>query len=93
MDIMLDSRDVRIDKAGMTPQTCRAGRSLLGLSQAELGELAGVTPLTVRNYEGEKSEPSYKTWRAMKSVLERRGVEFIDEGDGKGPGVRLRKAK
>jgi transcriptional regulator with XRE-family HTH domain len=64
-----------------------------GYSQAELAELAGIIPLTVRSYEQGKTEPSHKTWRSMRATLERKGVEFIDEGDGKGPGVRLRKPR
>ena len=78
---------------GMTPETCRAARALIGLSQAELADLANIIPLTVRSYEQGKTEPSHKTWRSMKTVLERKGVEFIDEGDGKGPGLRLRKPR
>jgi DNA-binding XRE family transcriptional regulator len=77
----------------MTPQTCRAARALLGLSQAELAKLAGVTPLTVRNYEAEKTEPSFKTWRTMKTAMERRGVMFLDADDAAGDGVRWRKPK
>jgi transcriptional regulator with XRE-family HTH domain len=85
--------DVTPEKVGMTPETCRAARALLGISQAELAEHAGITMLTVRNYELAKSEPSHKTWRSMKAALERRGVRFIDADEGgEGPGVRLRKA-
>lgn len=81
------------DKKGMTPLLCRTARTLVGLSQAELAELAGVTTLTVRNYEGEKTEPSYKTWRAIRTALEKAGVLFLDEDDKAGPGVRLRKPR
>jgi DNA-binding XRE family transcriptional regulator len=91
MDIALDSIDACVDKAGMTPLLCRTARTLVSLSQAELAERAGVTPLTVRNYEGEKTEPSYKTWRAIKAALEKAGIIFIEEDDKTGPGVRLRK--
>lgn len=93
MDTCIASIDAISDSKGMTPQTCRAARSLVGISQAELAQSAGVTPLTVRKYEAGKTVPSLKTWRAMKTVLERAGVVFIDEGDGMGPGVRLREGK
>jgi transcriptional regulator with XRE-family HTH domain len=77
----------------MTPQTCRAARSLVGLSQAQLGNRAGVTMLTVRNYESEKTEPSYRTWRAIRTALEKSGIIFIDDDEAGGPGVRLKKAR
>jgi len=93
MNITLDISVPSPDKEGMTPQTCRAARSLLGLSQAELGERAGVTMLTVRNYESEKTEPSYKTWRAIRTALEKGGIIFLDEDDNLGPGVRLKKVR
>jgi DNA-binding XRE family transcriptional regulator len=74
----------------MTPETCRAARALVGISQADLADLAGVTTLTVRNYEAGKTGPSLKTWRAMKTALEK-NVRFIDGDETEGPGVRLRK--
>jgi transcriptional regulator with XRE-family HTH domain len=82
-----------LEKEGMTPKTCRAARSLLGLSQAELGDLAGVTMLTVRNYESEKTEPAYKTWRSIRTALERAGILFLDEDESAGPGVRMKKVR
>jgi transcriptional regulator with XRE-family HTH domain len=88
--------DANNDKDGMTPLLCRTARTLVNLSQAELAERAGISPLSVRNYEGEKTEPSYKTWRAIRTALEQAGVQFIDENEasaGGGPGVRLRKAR
>lgn len=93
MDTALAVTDVTVDKIGMTPQTCRAARSLVGISQTELAERAGVTPLTVRNYENGKTDPSLKTWRTMRIVLERAGIMFIDEDDTMGPGVRLHKSR
>jgi transcriptional regulator with XRE-family HTH domain len=88
----LDEPDAALKKEGMTPRTARAARVLLGLSQAEVADLAGVTMLTVSNYELEKGEPAHKTWRSIKGALERAGARFIDEDDYDGPGVRLRKA-
>jgi transcriptional regulator with XRE-family HTH domain len=70
------------EDARMTPRTCRAARTLLDLSQAELAERAGVSPLTLRNYENGKTEPAHKTWLAIKRALEQAGVQFIDENGG-----------
>jgi transcriptional regulator with XRE-family HTH domain len=75
----------------MTPETCRAARSLLSLSQSELAARAKVSVVTLRNYENGATEaPSLRTWLAIKRALEQAGVQFIDENGG-GPGLRLRK--
>lgn len=81
------------DKKDMTPKSCRAARGLLGLGRDALGKSAGVSMLTIRNYEEEKTEPAHKTWRAIRSALEKAGIQFIDEDDTGGPGVRLRKGR
>jgi transcriptional regulator with XRE-family HTH domain len=91
MDAVVAERSKPDQKQCMTPETCKAARALVGLSQAELAERAGVLPLTVRRYETGQSEPSHKTWRSLRTALERAGVRFIDEDDNDGPGVRLRK--
>jgi transcriptional regulator with XRE-family HTH domain len=78
----------------MTPETCRAARSLLSLSQTELATRAKVSVVTLRNYEiGITEAPSHATWLRIKRSLEASGVEFIDEGNGKGPGLRLKKPR
>jgi DNA-binding XRE family transcriptional regulator len=84
--IDMNDADARI----MTPRTCKAARILLKMDQIELAKRARVNVQTVRNYENEESEPTHKTWLAIKRVLEAAGVAFIDENGG-GPGVRLRK--
>ncbi len=77
----------------MTPETCRAARSLLSLSQTELAARAKVSVVTLRNYENGITEaPSHATWLRIKRALEKAGVQFIDENGG-GPGLRLKKAK
>lgn len=75
----------------MTPKTCRAARVLAEMEQIELAERAGVNVQTVRRYEASAHEPTLKTWRALKRVLETAGVMFIDDDENGGPGVRLRK--
>jgi transcriptional regulator with XRE-family HTH domain len=57
----------------------------------ELAELAKVSPDTVARFErGEDLKE--RTIEAIRTALEKAGIEFIDE-DGGGPGVRLRKAR
>lgn len=69
----------------------RAARMLLGLTAAQLAELAGVDWSTVQRFEGVDGVPPNRsgTLERVKLALEARGVEFI--GDPvTSPGVQLR---
>jgi transcriptional regulator with XRE-family HTH domain len=66
-------------------------RAALDLGVRELAEQAKVSPDTVARFErGEVLKE--RTIEAIRTALEKAGVEFLDENGG-GPGVRLRKAK
>ena len=68
---------------------CKMARIALGLGVRELAELAKVSPDTVARLErGE--ELKERTIDALRTALEKAGVEFIAENGG-GPGVRLKK--
>jgi transcriptional regulator with XRE-family HTH domain len=77
----------------LTPKTCRAGRALAGLSQAELAEEANVGLSTVRSYELGTSEPRRNNLLAIERVLEAHGVIFIAADEHGGEGVRCRKGE
>lgn len=69
----------------------RAGRALIGKTQAEIAELAGLSVPTVKRAEGAGIlAASDAAVAAIASALEAEGVIFIEE-NGEGPGVRLRK--
>jgi transcriptional regulator with XRE-family HTH domain len=69
----------------------RAARALLGWSQTQLAEKAGLSLPTVKRVETERGPSVSNAARyALQKALESGGVEFIDENGG-GPGVRLRK--
>lgn len=69
----------------------RAGRALVGLSQATLADMAGVSSMTVKRAEGSgRPEPSQDAFNAIRDALEAEGVIFL-ESNGEGAGVRLRK--
>ena len=74
----------------ITSSQCRAARGLLDWSQQELAEKAGVGVVTIRQLEASSHEPRRATLDVIRRAFEGAGVDFI-EGDGKGPGVRLRK--
>jgi len=71
----------------------RAARSLLGWSQTELAEHAGLSLPTVKRVERESGDGpnvSEDAREKLRKALEKAGVEFIDENGG-GAGVRMRK--
>lgn len=74
-----------------TSAQLRAGRVLLGLSQADVAGRACLSVPTVKRAEAEAGISVSEAARAaMRAALEAAGVEFIEENGG-GPGVRLRK--
>ena len=69
----------------------RAARGLLGWSQSELAERAGLSLPTVKRLEGGFGPRVSNEARAkLQKALETAGVQFIDENGG-GPGVRPKK--
>lgn len=76
----------------MTPQQIRAGRALVGWSNRQLAEVAGIGVNTISRYEN-NGEAMHSTVTKMQRALEAAGVVFIPSGDYSGqggPGVRLR---
>jgi transcriptional regulator with XRE-family HTH domain len=72
--------------ANMTPQGCRAGRSLLQWSVRELGEAAGISGESISAFEnGRTMRESNKA--KLLEVFDREGVEILN---GDSPGARLR---
>ena len=70
----------------ITCEQIRGARAMLGLTQAELGELAGYSKTAITNIESGKSDAKGSTLRAIQKALEVAGVEFNADGRG----VRLR---
>lgn len=66
----------------------KAARALLGWTQADLADSAGVGLATIKRFEtGTKSIEAVST--AVRRALEEAGVEFLAPRGGKGVGVRL----
>jgi transcriptional regulator with XRE-family HTH domain len=74
----------------ITSGQCRAARGLLGWSQQDLADHAGLGIVTVRNLELGVHEPRRATLEVIRRALETAGIVLIDENGG-GPGVRLKK--
>jgi predicted nucleotidyltransferase len=64
----------------LTPEMCRAGRALLGLSQAALAARAGVARLTVAEFERAARKPITANLAAIRSVLAEAGVDLLPGG-------------
>lgn len=62
------------------PEQIRAARAMLGWSQQELAEAAGVSKDTVKNYELSNNRPNSKTLVAMEAALVTAGIEFPRDG-------------
>jgi transcriptional regulator with XRE-family HTH domain len=71
----------------------RAARALIGWSQAELAEAAGVSVSLVDRFEaGAPDSIPAEAVAKMRTALESAGVAFIPKNGG-GAGVRLRKGR
>jgi uncharacterized protein len=64
----------------LTPEMCRAGRALLGITQAELARRAGVSRLTVAHFERAASRPIRASLAAIRSALEASGIALLPGG-------------
>ena len=72
----------------------RAARALIGLSQPELAERAGVGVATIRRIEAalDQITGNARTLDRIQSALEAAGVHFIESHGTLGEGVRLDKS-
>ena len=75
----------------IAPEQSRAARGLLGWSQTELAEAAGVALQTISKFETGDRTPIANNLIAIRRALEAAGVKFIPAGKTGGPGVRLGK--
>ena len=66
----------------LTGPQIRAARALVGLSQVQVAERAGVASLTIKRIEGQDGplRGSYQTVERIRAALEAAGVEFIEGG-------------
>jgi transcriptional regulator with XRE-family HTH domain len=77
--------------AMLTPEQLRAARALVDWSRDDLAKKSDVSPNTVWGFEQGRSDPKRSTLFKWQRALEAAGVEFIEENEHSGPGVRLAK--
>lgn len=77
------------------PERIKAARTLLGISQQELCDLANIPLITLRRIEGKNSHKglvSEDTVQAIMLALETQGVQFLNGGEvAKGDGIAMKK--
>ena len=66
----------------MSSAQCRKARTLLDWTPADLARAAGVSVITVRNFEAGKVAPGRFAPTLMKQALEGAGIRFAAEADG-----------
>jgi transcriptional regulator with XRE-family HTH domain len=74
----------------LTPAQLRAARALVGWTREDLAAESDVFANTIRNFEQGISDPKQGTILKWRRALETAGVEFQDEDQTKGAGVRMR---
>lgn len=76
----------------ITAEQVRGARAMLRWSAKKLAEESGLSWPTIQRMEATKGVPGGLTRNLdlVQKTLEGAGVVFIDQGDGGGPGVRLK---
>jgi len=78
--------------AGMiTPPQLRAARALLGWSREDLATSAGVSAITIKDFENGHSDPRISTVNALKMAVMQGGVVLLEPTDEHDGGVALRR--
>jgi len=72
----------------MTPAQCRAARALLDITQSQLARAADLGLSTVVDFEKERRHVSEEAIDAIRTALERAGIEFLNENGGRGLWLR-----
>jgi len=78
----------------ITIQQLRAARGLLGWSQSELAFRAGLSVPTVRRIETASGpRVSQEAREKLRRALEAAGIEFIEQKNSEGAGVRFQSSR
>jgi transcriptional regulator with XRE-family HTH domain len=73
----------------ISPSQIRGARAMLGLNQAAVAQMSGLSLTAFSAIECSNSKPRARTLENIRAALGSAGVEFIDSNGG-GPGVRLK---
>jgi predicted transcriptional regulator len=63
----------------ITIEQIRGARAMLGLTQGQLAERAGISKTALNNIETGAADPKVSTMKAIRGALENGGVVFTDD--------------
>ena len=87
---LCSSHDGEMTARPITPAQSRAARALLDISNTQLSSLVVIPRVVIEEFEAGGAPLSEVDFAALRHAFERAGVVFLD-GNGGGPGMRLRK--
>lgn len=73
----------------ISAEQCRGARGMLGWSQDQLADAAGLSRATIADFERGGRTPTAGNILAIRAAFETAGLEFIPENGG-GVGIRFR---
>ena len=73
----------------ITPDQCRAARSLLGWTREQLAAFSSVSKMTLADFETGKRQPYPRTLDDITAALRAGGVVLLDAEEQHGSGVRF----
>jgi transcriptional regulator with XRE-family HTH domain len=71
--------ELTIGSMPLTSAQCRAARHVLGWTQEDLADAAGLSIFTVRAFERDNQPPDRPTLALMRRAFEGAGVEFREQ--------------
>jgi helix-turn-helix protein len=77
----------------ISPEQCRAGRSLLNITREELGEVSGIPSRTLADFEGGLTAPRAGTLDKLSRAFADAGVVFVAVPDSPGGVIMLKPRK
>lgn len=84
--------DLAYELTAMNGRQIKAARALLGWSQTELCNHAGISRATLNDLENETGDPRRSSTKRVEEAFNRNGLIFLSDGEIRagGPGVRMR---
>jgi transcriptional regulator with XRE-family HTH domain len=76
----------------ITPRQSKAARALLNWKQSDLAEQSGVKLGTIKDFERERHSLNSKALASLARAYQKAGIVLFFDGDGGGPGVRIKEA-
>lgn len=89
---MSSTRQIAPVRKSITAAQCRGARGMLGWSQKELAERAGISARALFNFENGNTTPYPKTMTDLLACFEAAGVEFIETDGRIGATIRVEPA-